>query len=269
MKVALFLDVDKTLTRNYIQHDYARALECESEYCEIEKQFQTGALSSQQFGERLIRLFASKGFNAEQAEALFKKVHLQPWADQLLRFKVDKYLVSSGPSYYIDKLAHEYNIPLDRVCRSDYRFDRRTALIRECSSISEMQKATFVSEHAAKYDVTIGIGDSPRFDGPFVSNCTIALLTEVTDTYIYIPNFNSAINLIQKMTVAADEPPKDFKSDTLTLPQLVRILPISGWAAVAGILIALLSGTFTAGIKLGPLLSASSSDASPTASQAK
>ncbi len=54
MKIAVFLDVDRTLTRDYIQQEYARALECEPEYLEVETRLQSQEITSTEFGERII-----------------------------------------------------------------------------------------------------------------------------------------------------------------------------------------------------------------------
>jgi phosphoserine phosphatase len=252
MKIALFLDVDKTLTRNYIQQDYARSLGCEGEYAELEKKFQTKETTSQQFGEELVRIFAEKRFNVETAEKLFYKVELQPWADQLLRSSVDKFLVSSGPSYYIDRLAKEYGIPQDHTCRSEYRFDKGTAIIKECSSVNELQKAHFVKERGSQYGITIGIGDSPLFDGPFVSHCTIPLITVSTGNFIHLPNFNLAIDLVQKLSAAGSKVAKDIKPEEMTIPEVVRVLPVKHWIFIAGALVTVLTGAFGLGAKIGP-----------------
>jgi hypothetical protein len=39
MKVGLFLDVDNTLTKNYIQEEYAILLGCHKDYLDIESNF--------------------------------------------------------------------------------------------------------------------------------------------------------------------------------------------------------------------------------------
>ena len=112
---------------------------------------------------------------------------------------VDIFLISSGPSYYIDDLAKKYGIPKDRVCRSEYKFDRKTDMIQACQAINVQQKANFVKERVSNYDISIGIGDHPEFDGPFISLCTISILTCSRDGYLYTPSFSTSMSLIQKL----------------------------------------------------------------------
>ena len=194
MKIAVFLDVDKTLTLDFIQKEYAKALGCRPEYEKIENEFQRKQISSAEFGKEIIVLFASKHLTEDRAGELFSSVRLQPWTDELLALDIDKYLVSSGPSYYIDPLATKYRIPEKNVCRTVYRFDRRTRIIDSCSSVDEQYKADFVRERVGEYDLTIGIGDNAKFDGPFVSHCTIPLLTVTTESTLHIPNFGAVIH---------------------------------------------------------------------------
>ncbi len=56
MEVALFLDGDKKLTKNFIQEEYAKFLGCENECRDIESDFQKNE-ASVEFGEWLISLF--------------------------------------------------------------------------------------------------------------------------------------------------------------------------------------------------------------------
>jgi phosphoserine phosphatase len=223
MRVGLFLDVDKTITRNFIQSDFAKALGCEREYSDLEDQFQRKILTATAFGEKIIDLFASKNFNARMANEIHKQIPLQPWAEELLKLSVDKYLVSSGPSYFIDELARRHKIPEHHVCRSEYLFNAKTEVIEKCNSIDEQQKAQFVKDHLSKYDITIGIGDHPEFDGPFVSLCTLPFLTVNSEKYIYVPSFGLVIIIIKnivKLEQAAV--PLDLRKMTLGPSLTVR-----------------------------------------------
>jgi HAD superfamily phosphoserine phosphatase-like hydrolase len=249
MKLALFLDVDRTLTREYIQHIYAKELGCESEYQALEKQFQAKKLSSKDFGDAIIKLFAAQKFTAERAKELFEKVELQPWTDELLKFDVDKFLVSSGPSYYIDQLAYKYEIPKGRVYRSEYEFDPQTKLIKKCKAVNEQQKAQFVRSHRQKYDFTIGIGDNLEFDGPFVSQCTIPLMTIATDRYISVPNFSLAILLLENIVKLTQET-RVVEVDKMTIKQTFNAFSLQSW----GVFIAVISAVFALGTALGAKL---------------
>src|SRR5580704_7836756 len=175
LKIAVFLDVDKTLTQERIQCVVARELGCSTEYNALEDALQANEIDSREFGKRLIALFASKGFNAEQARSLAERgvVELQPSASQILKMTdVDLFLVSSGPNYYIESMAKRYNIPMSNVCCSKYGFSRETGRIASCDeAIDEIQKQTFVQDRVRRYDISVGIGDSERFDG-FVTACT-------------------------------------------------------------------------------------------------
>lgn len=165
MTIALFVDVDKTLTKNFIQQEFATALNCEGEYKALEAKFQGKQMNAVEFGREIISLFASKGFKEHQAEDIFGKVELQEWTTRLLSFRhIDKFLVSSGPNYYIDLLARKFLIPQENVCRSLYSFNRNTQIIESCDAISEFDKEHFVDGKAKNYQITIGIGDHPDLD---------------------------------------------------------------------------------------------------------
>jgi len=239
MKIAVFLDVDRTLTQDYIQKEYARALECCAEYEEIEKQFQLKQIDSAQFGRQIISLFAGKHLTEDKAEDLFRCVSLQPWTDELLALDIDKYLVSSGPSYYIDPLASKYGIPAKNVCRSTYKFHKHTRLIDSCNAVDEQYKANFVRERVGQYDLTIGIGDNAKFDGPFVSHCTIQILTVSTQSTLQIQNFGAAIPLINRLSkLKAPTQTGGFETDNLSFPQLARSLSIGSWVLLGTLLVA-------------------------------
>lgn len=204
MRLAVFLDVDNTLTVGFIQRTFAQLLGVESEYCAIEDKFQNQTLESTEFGRQICRLFASKGFTQEEAGKHFCDIQPQSWTDELLTMTgIDKYLVSSGPSYYIDLLAQKYGIPAENCCRSLYKFNEKTRLIESCAAISSQNKSEFVRRKKDKYDITIGVGDSPKLDGPFLSQVTIPLLTANSNDYISIPDFQSVILLIDRLSTIA------------------------------------------------------------------
>lgn len=205
MKIALFLDVDKTLTDDFIQNVYAVELGVDQErYARLEKDFQDGKISSTVFGGRMSELFASKNLSKSMAEEIFGKVKLRAYVDDLFKLQkrgVDIYLVSSGPNYYIDILADRNNIPADRVKCSRYKFDNN-GIISGCSAVDALQKTQFVLDWRENYDVTIGIGDSARHDA-FVSVCTIAMLTKTDNEFnagfIHVAHFNSVFQLIDNL----------------------------------------------------------------------
>jgi phosphoserine phosphatase len=245
MKVAVFLDVDKTLTKDYIQSGYAKALGCENEYRAIESKFQTGEIDSEQFGVELCKLFASRRFTHGTAIDKFDCVELQSWADRLLDAPIDRYLISSGPSYYIDELASRHNIPPDHVIRSEYYFDSKTGYISHCTAVDEHQKADFVQKNVAKHDITVGIGDNQTFDGPFVSHCTIQVLTTLSGSTLYAQSFRPVISLVEKLkTIKENEAQLPIDEERhVTLLETIKTSTLSDYLTIGGFLAAL----FTAG----------------------
>jgi hypothetical protein len=127
-----------------------------------------------------------------KAKEMYGEIVVYPFAKKLFKMPgIDTFLVSSGPSYFIDQLGKEYNIPANRICRSEYRFDDKTGLIKGCLAVNALGKQRFVMEKSIGYDVTIGIGDSETADGGFVNVCTIPMLTKATEGCIHVENFNS------------------------------------------------------------------------------
>jgi len=250
MNMAMFLDVDKTLTRDFIQKGYAKSLGCEDAYTDIERRFQEKQITSSEFGEELIAAFAKKGFTQLQSRKLFDGVSLQRWADELLKMtSIEKYLVSSGPSYYIDLLAEKHGIPGDHVCRSLYKFNDNTGIIESCSAIDDQQKVFFVKDKVGSYDLTIGIGDSPEHDA-FVSHCSIPILTTVSDGFIHAPNFGTVMRLVRVLESAGAAPLSQedaLHADELSIPQLFRRLSVSSWVVLSGAV----AGAFGLGTALG------------------
>jgi phosphoserine phosphatase len=205
MRLAVFLDVDNTLTVGFIQRTFAALLGVEAEYCAIEDNFQRQSIGSTEFGKQICKLFASQKFTDKAAEKHFDDIQPQPWTDDLLKLSgIDKYLVSSGPSYYIDRLAQKYQIPPENRCRSVYKFNETTGLIESCAAVSSLNKSEFVRKNKEKYEITIGVGDSEKLDGPFLSQVTIPLLTAKSDDFISIPDFQSVILLIDRLSRIAD-----------------------------------------------------------------
>jgi len=257
MKIALFLDVDKTLTREFIQQEYAVKLACEKEYKKIEDAFQQNAAQldySSTFGEKIVELFKQNKFRRDQARSFATEVRVYDWTPQLLRLPgVDVYLVSSGPNYYVEYLAEKYNIPHDRICCSIYEFDDQTAVIQKCTfPVDKFEKAKFVAKRKDKYDLTIGVGDSPEHDGLFLNHCTIQLMTRPSPDkpirdYIYIPDLNSVIRLVEGLSQSLVS--VDVEQGPLW-PKL-RTLTFAGWGIVVGTLLAFLTIGLAIGEELG------------------
>jgi HAD superfamily phosphoserine phosphatase-like hydrolase len=251
MKLAVFLDVDKTITKDYIQHVYAKALGVEAEYLELEKAFQSGAKSSRDFGAELISLFASRGFSKVKAEQYFSNVVLRPWVEKLFKLQsrgVAIYFVSSGPNYYIENLGIRHAIPKEQILCSDYRFDDK-GIISQCDAVETLQKAQFVSQEVVKYDITLGIGDNAELDGPFVSSCTIAMLTVPADNFIHVANFNSVLVLIENLLKEKTAEESSISLDDLkkaTIRTAFKRLSVGLWLVIAAVVIS----AFGAGVTL-------------------
>lgn len=174
MTIGLFLDVDNTLTRDYIQRAVSLHFGFEEEYMRLEQRFSDG-LSSDQFGVEMISLLNQHGGGKQLGEdEVWNIVDKQPHADRLLKLDVEKYLVSSGPSYYVRALAQKYQIPDANVLFSDYVYhgDKYT----ECIAVSDAEKANFVHSRQKNHSVTVGVGDSAEKDGGFLTACDIPIL---------------------------------------------------------------------------------------------
>ena len=182
-RVAVFLDVDRTLTLDLIQRTFASELRCSEQYEQIEREYQEGGgdrQASQEFGDKLVALFREKQFTEGHVTAIFPKIRLREGAETLLKLpNVDKFFVSSGPSYYIRELALRFGVPAENVCCSVYEFD---GIITRCvGPVFNTEKREFVEQHKRGYDVTIGVGDSVQEDRDFVTRCTIPVLFNEND----------------------------------------------------------------------------------------
>ncbi len=200
--VGLFLDVDEVLTKGLVQHHYARSLGCEAEYQQIEDRFQRGTIGSAEFGEAIVRLFASKSLSPQRARDIASKMELQPRAAELLRHPVRKYLVSMGPSYFVQWLAShtEFNIrPTDVIC-STYVFDEMGVLSR-CDAVDPAEKARWTKERIGRHRFTIGIGDNVERDGAFLSACTLGIMTRLHEppSYLVSPGLPAVTNLVDQL----------------------------------------------------------------------
>ena len=211
LKIGLFLDVDLTITRETIQRVYAKELGVKERFDKLEAAYQQKEINAGKFGRDLIELFAEKKFTQKKAAEFFERVELRDWVDELFELQkpenggVEIYLVSSGPSYYIDALAKMKNIPLERTISSKYEFaEQGKGVIVKCTAIEDVQKTDFVLEMLSQYDITIGIGDNEGHDA-FVSMCTIALLVapemqgQLPSKYMLAPNLTTVFQMVSKL----------------------------------------------------------------------
>jgi phosphoserine phosphatase len=199
---ALFLDVDETLTNGPIQSYYAKEFGYYEKLLAIEEKFQTGKISSQQFGEAVTPLMREHGFTWQANKHVVDKVILQPWTTTFLENKnADIYLVSSGPSFYIDWLANRFNIPNERVLCTRYFFDPNTGVILDqVNAISGAHKGAFVERVSKLYLLSAGVGDNAASDGQFIAHCTVGFLTQPNENYLYAPNLSLIAHTLSRLT---------------------------------------------------------------------
>jgi phosphoserine phosphatase len=261
MKTALFLDVDMTLTTDFIQHVYAKELGVEKEYQELENAFQLGlvankekaknGISSAVFGTRLSNLFAGRQFTRAKALEFFSKVKLRENVHPIFEWQkkgIAIYLVSSGPNYYIDALASRNNIPLERTKSSTYHFRENDGIVDGCNAVNAQDKHNFVQREIGKYDLTIGIGDSDQHD-TFVSLCTISMYTVAHNDYIHLTEFSAVSRILEKLlerdagsTKGVDVLDVDDLK-TVPLKEAFHRLSVGVWLLVIGLVV----GAFTLG----------------------
>src|SRR5438132_7728936 len=113
MTIGLFLDVDNTLTRGYIQKHYADMINVGQDYLEIEELYGKAKIPSEEFGDRIIDLFNRTIFNEQFARDNFSKIRLKDSVRPLLKVQsasIKVYFVSAGPSYYVKELAEAVGI---------------------------------------------------------------------------------------------------------------------------------------------------------------
>lgn len=182
-RIGLFTDVDKTLTEDYVQRTYARALGVEDKYLEIESDFQKGLLDEVAFGRRIVILFRQAGFTRELAESFACQVNLEIRWDEIFHLPVELYLVSSGPSYYLRSLARSHPKLRGHFIGSEYSFEPESGLIVDCRATTAEMKAEFVRQHVTRHYLSIGLGDSEAFDGPFLRHCSIPIVLDVEQQY--------------------------------------------------------------------------------------
>ena len=173
--------------------------------------FQDGGISSPKFGQQIIRLFNEAGFNKKFAEDNFDSIEEQDWSDDLLFLNVQKYLISSGPSYYVKTLAKKYSIPIENVLCSNYSFGSDGKL-NSCKAVNSDQKRNFVNLKARKHFLSIGVGDSPTHDGAFLSECDIGILTIQYPGYLYAESLSSVISIITKLSRHTTSVPRSAPS---------------------------------------------------------
>jgi phosphoserine phosphatase len=208
MKIALFIDIDGVITIEPINLQIARLLDVEDEVLKIEEEFRTGKMTNEAFNKRLIPLFRKKNFTKAFMEEHFDEMQKRILTEQLLKLPVEIYFVSSGPSYYLLKLAEDFGISESNILCTRYSFDEN-GLLKTCEDPSDsMDKSDFVKLHAKEYDIAIGLGDTVENDAPFLSHCNIRILMgeEFRRGYLCATGLTPVINLVRNISLEASNP---------------------------------------------------------------
>jgi phosphoserine phosphatase len=208
MSIGLFLDVDNTLTKGFIQQHFAKMVGVEEEYLEIEKKYELSEITSDSFGSEIIELFNRTKFDEQFARDNFLTMPLKDSAAKMLKLRsnsIELYFVSSGPSYYVQILAEKFNIPSGNVLCSEYIFDR--GKLMSCNAVGSTEKSDFRREMAKAHDLTIGVGDDPTHDAPFLAGCDIGLLVpkegrskpQLNNENLWVPRLALVCSLVKNL----------------------------------------------------------------------
>lgn len=173
---ALFVDVDGVITKEAVNLQIARHLGVEQGMKEIEARFRGGSIGNEEFNRALVPLLRNAGFTAESMQKISPQIAYQDGYERLLSLDLDKYLVSSGPSYYVLELARRFGIPRENVVCSEYRFDESGLLSKRVVGVSRHSKAAFVRARAREYRIAFGVGDNEVQDADFLSKCNFGFI---------------------------------------------------------------------------------------------
>lgn len=198
-RVAVFCDVDDVLTEVPVNMQLATLLDVEDKLQEIEERFYgDGKVGA--FNRGFIPLFKGAGFTEAKAGEYFESVELRNRADDLIKLEgVDTYLVTSGPSFYLDILANQHGLdPKTRCICSRYEFDKDGTLSQKgWKAVGKTAKASFVRQRAKDYAVTVGIGNHVLLDGPFLALCSIRILVgELEEGFLCVNELDPVIDAI-------------------------------------------------------------------------
>lgn len=207
MKIGLFIDVDGVLTEEPVNLQIARILGVEKELIEIEQKFAKGIISNDEFNREFVPLFRKANFSQKLLVDNFNNIHMRIGYEKLLSIVEDTYVLSSGPSYFVEFLKEKFNFPADRVLCSRYEFCKRGILLKCVDAVSSMKKADWVRPLVRDYDIVIGIGDKPEQDSAFLSHCDIRILMdEFRIGYLSVREIEPVINLIKNMSEIVHRP---------------------------------------------------------------
>jgi phosphoserine phosphatase len=204
------------LTERAVNMQYARLLDSnrktprkkkasvEKKLAAFEEKFARGG-TTDQFNREFVPLFREAEFSKKRAEEFFEEVAFRPGYDDLLeRRDIDLYLVTSGPSYFVDLLARQENFVAirDYMC-SRYKFDDEDRL--EVWSPADLAtKAAFVMARAKGYEVTVGIGNNVEQDSAFLSHCMIQIMVmkKMNPGYLCVSQLSPVLRLLDSLAAA-------------------------------------------------------------------
>ena len=183
--VAVFCDVDGVLTDVPVNMQLATLFRIEKQLELIEDKFYKDG-DTDAFNRAFIPLFRSAGFTETTAKDVFDQVELRNRAVDLLDVQgADLYLVSSGPSYYLDILANTHHLDIDTRCKySRYSFGIDGTL----SSV--------------RYVAVGEIGNSVQLDGAFLALCTIPILVgSLAKGFLCVKELDPVIDMISALKI--------------------------------------------------------------------
>ncbi len=197
MSIGLFLDVDDVLTQEPINMQLARLMGVQKGLLDAEHNFHINSVNNNEFNKVLIPLFKSKRFTKNYVHDNYNNFSMRINYEDILKSCEHVFLLSSGPSYFVDILAQKMSIPENRVLCSRYVFDN-TGIISGCSkAVDQFVKADFVRKFTNKFDLTIGIGNNPEQDSAFLAHCDVKILMdEFRDGYICVRDFKTIVEMI-------------------------------------------------------------------------
>ena len=200
MKIGLFLNIDGVLTEDPINLQIARLLGIEKEHSEIEDKFLEGRISPEEYNKKFIPLLQRAGFSESFMVENFSRIKMRYNHEKLLKQVDNTFLVSSGPSYFIDILSKKYNIPAGRVLCSRYQFDKKGLISKCVAPVNSRMKVKFVKGQFKKFDIVIGVAYSPEFDAIFLTPCHVRVLVDDFRLgYVCVREIDTLIELIESI----------------------------------------------------------------------
>jgi phosphoserine phosphatase len=212
MEVGLFLDVDGVLNHKAVNLQFAQLLGVENKLIELEKRFANREITNDEFNAEFIPLFRDAKFTKEFAQKNYFNIQMRANAKQLIASCPNTFLVTSGPSYFIDMLVKENNLRDDRILCSRYQFDQEDLLSRDVRPVNSAMKGDFVSAYAPRFDVSIGVGDTEQ-DIEFLSHCDVRILMAGNRLeYLNVRELQPIIDLIGKFQTASRFPEQRYEA---------------------------------------------------------